>query len=352
VATSFAVTLPRWAESADAEIAAQLAALMDERCRDGGFSGSVLVARDGRPLLRQGYGMANLEHGVPNTPETKFRLGSVTKQFTAAAVLLLEEQGKLNVQAPVKTYLADSPAAWDQITLHHLLTHTSGIPDYVRFPLSPAARRESTTPDALIARFRDRPLDFAPGTRFAYSNSGYAVLGRVIEKVSGKPYAEFLRTSIFTPLAMNDSGYDDPRPVLAHRAQGYVRNLDGTVNAPYVDMSNPYAAGGLYSTVDDLLKWDRALAGAQLLKKESLSAMFTPFLQGYGYGWRIARTFDRPMVAHPGSIPGFSSHIRRYPEDGVCIIVLCNVEFAPAVDVGNDLAAIVFGKRPERPGGP
>ncbi len=311
-----------------------------------GFSGSVLVARDGAPLLRRGYGMANAEHDVPNTPETRFRIGSLTKQFTAAAILILQEQGKLDVHRAIKTYLSDCPEAWDAITVHHLLTHTSGIPDYARLPGRERRIREPTTPDALIALFRDRPLEFKPGERFAYSNSGYALLGRIIERVSGKAYAEFLSEQIFTPLGMKDSGYDDARPVLKGRAAGYTRGPRGLENAPYLDMTNPFAAGGLYSTVDDLLKWDRALAANRLLSQKSQEAMFTPFLQDYGYGWRIVPTFDRPMVAHAGAINGFASHIRRYPEDGVCIIVLSNVGGAPVVEIGGELAAIVFGKTP------
>jgi CubicO group peptidase (beta-lactamase class C family) len=334
-----------FARAADPDIGPKLAALMEERSKRG-FSGSVLVARDGEPLLRRGYGMANLEHDVPNTPQTKYRIGSVTKQFTAAAILILQEQGKLDVHAAIKTYLSDCPGAWDAVTVHHLLTHTSGVPDYVRGPDFERTMREPASPDALIARFRDRPLEFTPGERFAYRNTGYALLGRIIERVSGTTYAEFLNTHIFTPLGMNDSGYDDARPVLKGRAAGYRRRPAGIENAPFLDMTVPFSAGGLYSTVDDLLKWDRALAANQLLSKKSQEAMFTPFRQDYGYGWRIVSTFSRPMVAHAGAIHGFASHIRRYPADGVCIIVLSNIEGAAAVEIGGELAAVLFGKTP------
>ena len=327
----------------DADLRAKLAEFMEARATKGGFSGTVLVARGDELLLRQGYGMANLEHDVPNRPETKFRIASLTKQFTAAAILLLQEQGKLDVRAPIKTYLSDCPKAWDEITVHNLLTHTSGMPTLMGSPDFLMMMRTPATPDALIARFKDRPLEFKPGERFSYSNTGYAVLGRIIEKLSGKTYAEFIRDQIFTPLAMNDSGYDDLARLVKHRASGYTRMPMGTRNAPYLDMTNPFAAGGLYSTVDDLLKWDRALASNRLLSKTSQDAMFTPFLQEYGYGWRIARVFDRPMVAHSGGINGFTTNIRRFPADNVCIIVLSNVEKAPAVQLGNDLAAIVFG---------
>jgi CubicO group peptidase (beta-lactamase class C family) len=331
---------------AEPDVRPKLAELMEVRAK-GGFSGSVLVAREGEILLRRGYGMANAEHEVANTPETKFRIGSVTKQFTAAAILILQEQGKLDVHRPIKSYLSDCTEAWDTITVQNLLTHTSGIPDYTRLPGRERRIRDPATPDALIALFRDRPLEFKPGLRFAYSNSGYAVLGRIIERVSGKTYAEFLSEQIFNPLGMTDSGYDDARTVLKGRAAGYARRSSTLQNAAYLDMTNPFSAGGLYSTVDDLLKWDRALTANRLVSNESQLAMFTPYLQNYGYGWRVAFTFDRPMVAHAGSINGFSSHIRRYPaEDRVCIIVLSNVEGAPAVEIGGELAAVVFEKSP------
>jgi CubicO group peptidase (beta-lactamase class C family) len=328
---------------AEPDLGAKLVELMEVRSRRGAFSGAVLVARHGAPLLRRAYGMANLELDVPNTPETRFRIGSLTKQFTAAAVLLLQEEGKLDVRQTVKAYLSDAPRTWDEVTVRHLLTHTSGIPDYSRFPDRERAVRQPVSPEGLLARFKDRPLEFKPGARFAYSNSGYAVLGRIIEELSGTSYGTFLRDKIFTPLAMNDSGYDDARLILKHRASGYSRRPQGTENAGFVDMSNPYAAGGLYSTVDDLLKWDRALASGALLSKPSEEAMFTPYLQDYGYGWRIVSTFGRRMVAHPGGIEGFSSHIRRYPDDGVCIVVLSNVDGTPAAELGTALAAVVFG---------
>jgi CubicO group peptidase (beta-lactamase class C family) len=323
----------------DDEVATRLAEVMNRHVRDGGFSGSVLVARNGVPLLRQGYGMANREHDVPNTPETKFRLGSLTKQFTAAAILLLQEDGRLDVRAAVKEYLRDAPPAWDGVTVHQLLSHTAGIPNYLTQIQLAIRSSEPMTPDMLLARLKDRPLDFAPGSKFAYSNAGYTVLGRIIEAVSGKPYAGFLRERIFAPAGMDDSGYDDARPILRHRAAGYVRVEGELKNAPRIESTVPYSAGGLYSTVDDLLKWDRALAGDLLLSKESLESMFTPVREDYAYGWRVVRVEGRTTVGHSGSIPGFSSHIRRVPEEGLCIIVLSNMERTPVVPIGNHLAA-------------
>jgi CubicO group peptidase (beta-lactamase class C family) len=337
------------ASGEDPDLRSKIEGYLEARSRDNGFSGSVLVARDGVPIFRGGYGMANLEHDVPNTPGTKFRLGSITKQFTAAAVLILREWAMLDVRETIKEYLPDCPEAWDEVTIHHLLTHTSGIPSYTDLPGYERTKRDPTTLDALIARVREKPLEFRPGERFAYSNSGYAVLGRIIEEVSGKPYGAFLAANLFEPLGMGDTGYDDPAQVLKRRASGYTRRTGKTVNADYIDMSIPHAAGALYSTVDDLLKWDRALATDQLLSRKSREAMFTPSRNrsdsgpGYGYGWLIVRAFGRPMVAHGGGIDGFACDFRRFPDDRVCVVVLSNVEGAAVEKIGNDLSVLVFG---------
>jgi CubicO group peptidase (beta-lactamase class C family) len=335
---------------AEDEIAAKVDAAIRPRVEHDRFSGAVLIARDGKVLLRQGYGLANREHNVPNTPETRFRLGSITKQFTAMAVLILQEQGKLDVREKVKKYLADAPGAWDEVTVHHLLTHTSGIPSFTDFPDYLKTMTQHTTAEELVARFRDKPLEFPPGTRFKYSNSGYVLLGRLIEKVSDESYEGFLRRQIFTPLKMKDTGFDNPIAVIPHRAAGYARRGPFVVNALYIDMSIPHAAGALYSTVDDLYLWDQALDGETLIPRKSLDGMFTPEKDGYGYGWAIGRSFGRRMVGHGGGINGFATDIRRFPDDKVCVIVLSNLEAAPVAEIGDDLAAIVFDE-PVAPSG-
>ena len=237
---------------------------MAARVKRDHFSGSILIARDGKVLFSQGYGMANLEHDVPNTPQTKFRLGSITKQFTAMAIMILQERGKLNVQDKVKKYLPDAPKAWDEITIHHLLTHTSGIPNYTAFPEFLKTLPVRVTLKELIAKFKDKPLDFKPGEKFRYSNSGYVVLGQIIETASGQNYPTFMKEAIFDPLEMNDTGYDNATAIIKHRASGYTRRLGIVLtNCDYVDMSIPHAAGALYSTVEDLLKWDQALSARQ-----------------------------------------------------------------------------------------
>jgi CubicO group peptidase (beta-lactamase class C family) len=329
---------------AEDEIVTKADAAIRPRVERDRFSGAVLIVRDGKVLLRRGYGLANREHEVANTPETRFRLGSITKQFTAMAVLILQEQGKLDVREKVKKYLPDAPDAWNEVTVHHLLTHTSGIPNFTDFPEYPKTMSQHATAEEIVARFRDKPLEFKPGTRFKYSNSGYVLLGRLIEKVSGESYEGFLRRQIFTPLKMKDTGFDSPIPVIPHRAAGYARRGPFVVNALYIDMSIPHAAGALYSTLDDLLLWDQALLGETLISKKSLDAMFTPEKDGYGYGWVIGRSYGRRMVGHGGGINGFATDIKRFPDDKVCVIVLSNLVSAPVGEISDDLAAIVFGE--------
>ncbi len=227
--------------------------------KKGEFSGAVLVAKDGAPLVSKGYGLANRELDVPNTPRTKFRLGSITKMFTAMAILHLEEQGKLAVTDPVCKHVPDCPPAWAKITIHHLLTHTSGIPNFTSLPDYPKTMAAPSAVNQTVARFRDRPLDFDPGEKFRYSNSGYVLLGQVIEKVAIESYGAVLKRTIFEPLGMKDTGYDSGAEIIPRRASGYSRQAERFRNAMYIDMSIPHAAGGLYSTVEDLLIWDQAL---------------------------------------------------------------------------------------------
>jgi CubicO group peptidase (beta-lactamase class C family) len=307
------------------------------------FSGAILLARNGGLLFSRGYGMANLELDVPCAPKTKFRLGSITKQFTAMAILILQERGKLAVTDPIKKYLPSAPKTWDDITIQHLLTHTSGIMNYTDLPDFLKTLRNAVTLDELIAKFKDKPLGSKPGEKFKYSNSGYIVLGQIIEAASGRPYAKFMQEAIFDPLEMHDTGYDNATGILKNRASGYSRVFGlAPVNALYIDMSIPHAAGALYSTVDDLLKWDRALDSDKLVSRKSLGAMFTPFKDGYGYGWSIGRKFDQTLYSHAGGIPGFVTFIERYPDEKLLVVVLSNLEGSRVDRIGNDLAAIAF----------
>ena len=221
------------------------------------FMGSVLVAQKGKVLFSKGYGWADVEWNIPNSPTTRFQIASMTKQFTAAAILLLEERGKLKTDDLVKKYLPDAPASWDKITLYNLLTMTSGLADH-------AAEYEPTPPDRLI--FADKPLEFQPGEKWDYKNTNYLVLGYLLEKVSGQSYADFLQENIFRPLGMNDSALDSNVAIVPHRASGYLLGADGIENAERTNISGALSAGGLYSTTDDLLRWEEGLFGGKVLK--------------------------------------------------------------------------------------
>lgn len=305
------------------------------------FMGSVLVARDGDVLISKGYGFANLKWDVPNTPSTKFRLGSVTKQFTATCILLLEERGKLKVEDTVKMHMPDAPAAWDKVTIYHVLTHTSGIPSFTSFPDYQATESLPTTPEKLVARFRDKPLDFQPGEKWSYSNSGYVLLGYLIEKISGEPYAKFVQENIFTPLGMHDSGYDSHAAIIKHRASGYAPGAAGMVNAGYIDMTIPHAAGALYSTTEDLLRWERGLFGGKVLSPGSLRKMTTPFKSDYAFGLGVKETGGRKVINHGGGIEGFNTFLAYYPADKLTVVVLGNLNSRAIDSIAEKLAQAV-----------
>jgi CubicO group peptidase (beta-lactamase class C family) len=307
------------------------------------FMGSVLVARDGQVIYSKGYGSANLEWDVPNTPGTKFRLGSVTKQFTAASILLLEERGKLSVSDPVKKHLPGAPAAWDKITIFHLLTHTSGIPNFTSFPEYKKLQPFATTSEQLVAHFRDKPLDFEPGEKWQYSNSGYLLLSHLIEKITGDSYEKFVKENLFTPLGMKDSGYDSNAAVIPHRASGYVSGKNGFENAGFIHMSIPQGAGALYSTTEDLLKWEQGLFGGKLLKAASLQKMITPFKSNYAFGLQVEMVGGHKVIEHGGGIEGFNTELAYYPDNKLTVVVLGNVNGGAPGDIARKLAALAHG---------
>ena len=331
------------ASSCLAQDAARMDQLVQSYAADHRFMGSVLVARGRDIVLSKGYGYANLEWDVPNTPNTKFRLGSITKQFTAASILLLEERGKLKIDDPVKKYMTDAPGAWDKVTIFHLLTHTSGIPSFTGLPDYRKTEPFPVTPAELVARFRDKPLEFEPGDRMKYDNSGYVLLGYLIEKVTGEAYEKFVRENIFAPLGMNDSGYDSNSAVIPRRAAGYARGRDGFENAGFIHMSVPYAAGALYSTTEDLLKWEQGLFGGKVIRPESLTKMTTPFKNSYAFGLDITTDNGRKVIDHGGAIEGFSTELRYFPADKLTIIVLSNVEGPAPGEIAGKLGSLAFG---------
>lgn len=319
----------------DQEAVDQAHAYLASQSANGSFRGSVLIGIHGKIAFERSYGLANEEWNIPNTPITKFRIASLTKQFTAASILLLEERGKLSVKDPVSKYIPNLPEPWQPITLHQLLTHTSGIP--APSPDSAADKqfdRTGATPQQLLQDAQSKPLDFPPGSRLAYSNRGYILLGMVIEKVSGQTYADFLHDNIFSPLGMTGSGYDVATALLLHRASGYSLQDGHLANADFVDMSVPFSAGGLYSTVEDLYRWNEALATpGKLLSAKSLAQMFAVYPEtstngglNYGYGTVITHRFGKVLYSHGGGVTGFQSSIQRYPHEHICIVILSNLD--------------------------
>jgi CubicO group peptidase (beta-lactamase class C family) len=317
----------------------------------GLFNGSALVAEHGQVVLKKGYGLANMEWNIPNAPDTKFRLGSVTKQFTATLILQLVEQGKLDLQAPVTRYLPEYPARnGDRITIHELLNHTSGIPGYTEVPGFGELSRTPSDPAKFIDTFSHLDLLFAPGTHFSYSNSGFFLLGAILEKVTGEKYEKLLREHIFDPIGMHDSGYDSTFPLLTKRAAGYDKTFDGKYrNTTYIDMTLPFAAGSLYSTVEDLYKWDQALYGDKILTEASKKRMFTPGLSNYGYAWDITKRDGVTIIEHGGGINGFNTIIWRSPESKRLVVLLNNTGGAPLNPMTNGISAILDGKTPSMP---
>ena len=326
----------------------QLNRVVEAHVSAGTFFGSVLVAKDDQIVFERSYGLANIEWNAANTPTTRYRIGSLTKQFTAAAVLLLEEQGKLSLHDPIGKFVPDAPAAWEKITLFHLLTHTSGIPDFTEMSEFREWRLAPTTPAQHVERLRGRPLDFSPGEKFDYCNSGYILLGYVIEQASGRTYETYLRENVFVPLNLGDTGYDSNASVVPRRAAGYVQSGVGPVNAPYTDMSVPYAAGGLYSTARDLLRWQQALHSGKLLSADSLKKMLTPHLGKYGIGVRVLVDDGRRVFAHGGVTSGFNSYLAYLPDDRLSIVVLGNIN-GSASTLAVQLANATFGKTIDLP---
>ena len=333
----------------------RLDALATSYAKAGQLNGTVLVAKQGKIVFVKGYGLANREWNQPNAADTKFRIGSLTKQFTAVLVMQLVEKGQLKIDAPVTTYLPDYPkASGDKITLHHLLTHTSGIPNYTALPSFRASSTLPTTPAATVQSFAALPLEFEPGSKYAYCNSGYFLLGAIIEKVTGKPYAQVLTDNILKPLGMSDTGYDLPGTVLPKRAAGYAKpESNMVINTPYIDMSGPYAAGAMYSTVLDLYKWDQALYTTQLLNDASKTLLFKPFKSDYAYGWTITKRAMGPdtvaVQRHGGAINGFRSHLLRAPKEHHLTVVLDNDANPYTPKISTELLQVVYGRPTEGP---
>ncbi|MEO8016822.1 MAG: serine hydrolase domain-containing protein, partial [Pseudomonadota bacterium] len=279
-----------------------------------------------------------------------FRIGSVTKQFTAAAILMLAEEGKLALSDPLTKFLPDYPVQGHVVTIQHLLSHTSGIRNYTEVPEWHASIRNDVSAQQLIGLFKDKPFDFSPGERWKYDNSGYILLGAIIEKISGHSYADFLRTRIFEPMGMKNSRYEEVTRITSGRAAGYMRDAEGWRNADYLSMSQPYSAGAIISTVDDLARWNAAMENGELLKPASWQRASTSFsvadgtLTRYGAGWIIGRIGPIATVEHGGGIHGFNAYVLRAPAQQLYVAVLANASppQTPPQDVAVKLATAVL----------
>ncbi len=305
---------------------------------------SIAVVKDGKVLLAKGYGQANVELDSPATADTVYQLASVTKTFTATAIMMLARDGKLAIEDKITERLPDLPEAWKEVTVRHLLSHTSGIKSYTSVKDFHKWLRKDFTPREIIDLVAKDPLEFKPGEKWNYSNTGYFLLGMLIEKVSGKPYGAFMAEHIFKPLGMTHTRANDLRAIVPNRAQGYEWDGKELKNGEYTSPSQPFAAGMLLSSVNDLVKWDAALANHTLLDEPTLERMWqpTPLTKGgeaaYGFGWSTSKVNGHPQVSHGGGIPGFSTELARFPADKLTVIVLTNAEGGHAGAIARKVA--------------
>jgi CubicO group peptidase (beta-lactamase class C family) len=322
---------------------------MHAQVRNNHYSGAVLVSRDGEVLIKKGYGLADVEWQIPNKPDTRFSIASVSKQFTAVLIMKLQEEGKLRVTDRVCLYLDPCPESWSSIRISHLLSHTSGISDFTETPSFSTDLRLSHTKDEVVLMFRDKPLESVPGDKFRYSNSNYFLLGMILEKVAGKPFDDELANEVLEPLGMKDTGVIDNGSIIEKRARGYRPAADGrVVDAETMDPSWSFGAGQMYSTVEDLKIWDDALYSDKVLPRSTLKSMWTPVKDDYGLGWNVPAvshaTLDRRVIYHSGSSVGFISCVSRFPEGRLLVVVLANYTMVKhACSVATGLAAIAYG---------
>jgi D-alanyl-D-alanine carboxypeptidase len=312
---------------------------------------AVIVVKNNRVIFRRGYGLANLELKTPIKPEMVFRLASVTKQFTAVAVMMLVERGRLSLDDDLTKFFPDFQTGGKKITIENLLTHTSGIKDYLD-KLWTERMREDFRPQKLIELVKNDGLEFEPGTKEAYSNTNYTLLGLIIEQLSGKSYGQFIEDNIFKPLGMKHSYFEELQEIIPNRVSGYARVKEGFVNAAYFSVTQMYAAGGVCSSVDDLALWDAAVNSDKLLKASSIKRIFTPYklkngeTSAYGYGWAVSQLQGRPIASHTGGVPGFTTYVLHMPEDHLYVAILSNdrtAEVQPEY-VAQRIAAIAIGK--------
>ncbi len=313
------------------------------------FSGSVLVSQKGKILLKKSYGMANYEHGVPNTSETKFRIASITKQFTALAILILEERSLLNLQDPISKFIPDFPNG-DSITIYHLLTHSSGIANYTSFPEYWQASMIQMPHEETIRRFKDKPINFLPGQKVEYNNTGYVLLACIVEQVTKKPFITFLKEEFFDPIGMHNTGFASKKNLIENHASGYICEKNTLTHADNIDMMQQSGAGCLYSTVEDLFLWHQALQNKKIISGKITDQMSIPQFEitmnnwqsFYGFGVFVDEVHDKRRIFHAGKIKGFVSFLDRFPEEDICIIVLSNFGNFDYYTVATEVAKMIL----------
>jgi CubicO group peptidase (beta-lactamase class C family) len=324
--------------------------MLSAQFKPGETGCAAIVAVKGEIIYKKAFGMADLELNVPMQPDMIFRVGSITKQFTAIAILQLMEQGKLSLQDDITRFIPDYPTQAYKITIEHLLTHTSGIKSYTGVPDFQKYIKEDLSPAEAIDKFKNLPMEFAPGTKWNYNNSGFFLLGYIIEKASGKTYAEYIEENLFKPAGMTNSLYGNDKIILRNRASGYQPDGDKTVNAGYLSMLLPYAAGSIMSTVEDLYRWNRALISYKIVKKETLDKAFTEYKlsdgkgTSYGYGWFLRQLQGSPTIEHGGAINGYLCNALYLPGEDIFVAVFSNSTGKSADMVSTKMAALALGK--------
>lgn len=309
--------------------------------------GVFLVSKKGKTLYEKAFGKANLELDVNMTPQHVFQIGSMTKQFTAVSILILESQGKLTVNDPISKYIPDYPSG-NSITIHHLLTHTSGIKDFTKMKTISEIAQKEMSPKMMVDFFKNEPVDFKPGEKFEYNNSGYVLLGYLIELVSGEKYEDFIRKNIFEKAGMRNSYYASDRKLIKNRAYGYHKKSEGYVNRTIISFSVPFASGSLMSTVEDMVKWQGALNQNIFLKPEQIRKAFTKYKLNngeeftYGYGWHLKEINGVPTREHGGSVFGFKSMAVYIPDEDVYVIGLSNCDCHSPTQITKDIARLIL----------
>ena len=321
--------------------------IITEFNNDNEPGGVFLITQKGKPIYKKAFGQANLELDVKLTPENVFQIGSMTKQFTSIAILMLEEQGKLNVNDAISKLIPDYPNG-DKITIHHLLTHTSGIKDFTKMKSLSEISQKEMTPKMMVDFFKDEKVDFAPGEKFEYNNSGYVVLGYIIELASGMSYEDFIQKNIFDKIGMKNSFYASDRKVIKNRAYGYHKKSYGFVNKTIINFSVPFSSGSLMSTLDDMLKWQIALNRNLLLSKKSVEKAFTKYRLNngleieYGYGWNLKTINNIVTREHGGSVFGFKTMGVYIPTEDIYVLGFSNCDCHSPTQVVKDMAKLTL----------